>query len=169
MEAAVQPVAATGRGASPEAKAISLPSASALLARNVAEGGGDLSGGERQLLCLARALLHCRHGGARLVVLDEATSVMSHECDLAIQDVVRTQLAGRSILVVAHRLRSVIDADAVCVMDQGCCAEYGAPHCLLQRSDSAFARLVATSGEETELRAMAAMRPAVWLPKDQLG
>ena len=64
---------------------------------------------------------------------------------------------------------SVIDADAVCVMDQGCCAEYGAPHCLLQRSDSAFARLVATSGEETELRAMAAMRPAVRLPKDQLG
>ena len=124
----------------------------------MAEGGGDLSGGERQLLCLARVLLHCRHGGARLVVLDEATSVMSHRCDLAIQDVVRTQLAGRSILVIAHRLRSIIDADAVCVMEHGRCTEYGAPHELLQCRGSAFTRLVVASGEEKELRGMAEAR-----------
>jgi len=159
LAAAVVPregAGAAGAGVGAAAEPGASADARALLDRSVAESGGDLSGGERQLLCLARVLLRCRSGGASLVVLDEATSVMGHRSDLAIQEAVRTQLTGLTILVIAHRLRSVIDADAVCVMADGRCAEYGAPHALLQRSDGRFAQLVAQSGEELELRKLAA-------------
>eukprot|EP00937_MAST-01D_sp_MAST-1D-sp2_P004006 g4006.t1 len=143
----------------------------ALLGRSVSEGGGELSGGERQLICLARVLLRCR-GGARLVVLDEATSVIDYQADLRIQRVVRDVLRDRTVLVIAHRLRSVVDADRVCVMDAGRCAEFDTPHALLSagfggsgasggdsnagNAPSLFAALVRASGEEAELRQLAA-------------
>lgn len=127
-----------------------------LLRRPVAEGGGDLSGGERQLICVARVLLRCLYGGARLVVLDEATSAMDHKTDLTIQNIMRDQLPGRTVIIIAHRLRSVIFADAVCVIEGGQCVEYDSPHALLAIEDGYFSKLVDQSGEREELCRLAA-------------
>lgn len=157
--AATPPGRLGGAAPSPEADGL----AHAVLSHLVAEGGSDLSGGERQLLCLARVLLSCGAAevgggrrGAQVVVLDEATSVADHGAEQVVQAVVRRQLAGRTVLVIAHRLRSVIDADRIAVMSGGECVEFGSPLELLNdRSRCHFRRLVEQSGEEAELRALA--------------
>jgi ATP-binding cassette, subfamily C (CFTR/MRP), member 1 len=98
-----------------------------------------LSHGQQQLFCLARALLRGRN--SRLLLLDEATSNVDMETDSVIQTVIRTEFKEHTIITIAHRLETIMDADRVAVLDKGCLIEYGEPKKLLENESSAFAML----------------------------
>lgn len=83
--------------------------------------GGRLSGGERQRLTIARAIL----SGAPIVVLDEATAALDPDSEAAVQDALATLAAGKTVLVIAHRLHTIADADQILVLDEGRLAERG--------------------------------------------
>jgi ABC-type multidrug transport system fused ATPase/permease subunit len=86
----------------------------------VNEGGKNFSQGQRQLLCLARALQKRN----RIVLMDEATANVSYEMDKAIQKTITTEFEDSTVLCIAHRLNSIIDYDRILVMDQGLIAEF---------------------------------------------
>ncbi|MGN9779206.1 ATP-binding cassette domain-containing protein [Micromonospora sp. H33] len=85
------------------------------LDRTVSAGGGQLSAGERQLLCLARALLR----DAKVVLIDEATSNLDAESDARIQRLLSVDLAGATVLTIAHRRETLVGADLVVTLDGG--------------------------------------------------
>jgi ATP-binding cassette subfamily B protein/subfamily B ATP-binding cassette protein MsbA len=87
----------------------------------LAAGGGPLSQGQRQLVAIARALL----ADPRILILDEATANIDTRTELAIQRALRTLLAGRTSLIIAHRLSTVRDADLILVVDAGRIVERG--------------------------------------------
>lgn len=124
----------------------------------VTEGGASLSLGQRQLLCLGRVLLR----GSKVCVLDEATSAVDAETDSRMGATIAEHLADHTVLIVAHRLGTVMHCDRICVMDNGTVAEYDTPLALLARPDSLLSALVAETGPETaaHLRALAAGRPS---------
>ncbi|OIW35256.1 hypothetical protein CONLIGDRAFT_47777 [Coniochaeta ligniaria NRRL 30616] len=99
------------------------------LSHPISSGGSNLSQGQRQLVCLARALLR----RPKLIVLDEATSAVDRATDAAIQASLRREFAGSTVLVVAHRLSTVADFDRLLVLDGGRVAEVGGPGELLRR------------------------------------
>ncbi len=87
----------------------------------VGERGYRLSGGEKQRLAIARMLL----AAPAVVILDEATSHLDSENELAVQEALGTALAGRTALVIAHRLSTVVNADEILVLDAGRIVERG--------------------------------------------
>jgi ABC-type multidrug transport system fused ATPase/permease subunit len=87
----------------------------------VGERGYRLSGGERQRLTIARLLL----AKPRVVILDEATAHLDSESELAVQEALAVALAGRTALVIAHRLSTVRSADAILVLEDGRIVEHG--------------------------------------------
>ncbi|MDR1297339.1 MAG: ABC transporter ATP-binding protein/permease [Deltaproteobacteria bacterium] len=87
----------------------------------VGEGGASLSGGERQRVSIARAILK----NAPIVVLDEATASMDPENELNIQRAIGALVRDKTLVVIAHRLRTVVDADQIVVIDRGRAAEKG--------------------------------------------
>lgn len=89
----------------------------------VDDEGLNFSLGQRQLMAMARALLR----KSRILVLDEATSSVDYETDSLIQQAIRREFVGTTILCIAHRLKTIIEFDKVCVMDQGAVAEFGSP------------------------------------------
>ncbi|KAK5992013.1 ABC multidrug transporter B [Cladobotryum mycophilum] len=101
----------------------------------------SLSSGQKQLLALARVLVKKNATGNRILLLDEATSNVDASTDAVLQKVVRDDFAGFTTLVVAHRLDTIMDSDAVVVMDEGRIVEFGNPEDLLRRDDGWFARL----------------------------
>jgi ATP-binding cassette subfamily B protein IrtB len=111
----------------------------------VGENGARLSGGERQRISIARALLK----DAPVVLLDEATASLDVESETEVQGALSRLLAGRTVIVIAHRMRTVMAADKVVVLDGGRVAEQGAPAELMAR-DGLFARMVRLQTESAE-------------------
>ncbi len=105
----------------------------------VGPGGGRLSGGQRQRVALARALLR----NPRILLLDEATSALDAESEAAVQQALLRLRAGRTTIVVAHRLSTVRDADLVVAMADGRVVEQGT-HAELLEAGGLYARLVRT-------------------------
>ncbi|KAJ7747845.1 P-loop containing nucleoside triphosphate hydrolase protein [Mycena metata] len=102
----------------------------------------SFSKGQRQLLCLARALLRRR----KIIVLDESTSSMDHITDEKIRHVVDTQMKDLTVLAIAHRISTIVNYDKILVLDSGSIAEFDDPKVLLANPESRFARLAATQG-----------------------
>jgi ATP-binding cassette subfamily B protein len=109
------------------------------------ERGVLLSGGQRQRLAIARALLR----DAPILILDEALSSVDAENEAVIQQAIDRLSAGRTTLILAHRLSSVIDADRIFVLDKGHIVETGR-HAELIRRDGPYRRLMGAQAEERE-------------------
>ncbi|HEU5129691.1 MAG TPA: ABC transporter ATP-binding protein [Glycomyces sp.] len=102
----------------------------------VLEEGTGLSGGERQRLTIARAIL----SDAPVIVLDEATASLDPDNEAAVQRALSRLVRGRTVLVIAHRLRTIADADQILVLDRGRLVEQG-PHTALLAEGGLYARL----------------------------
>ena len=100
----------------------------------IGENGAKLSGGERQRISIARALLK----DAPIVLLDEATASLDVENETKVQGALSRLLAGKTVLVIAHRMRTVEAADKIVVLDDGKVAEQGSPAELLADEQSIF-------------------------------
>lgn len=93
----------------------------------------SLSQGEQQLFALSRAILRRGKGGAgRILILDEATSSTDVETDRFIQEVIRTEFSGYTILCVAHRMETIRDSDKIAVLDGGKLVKFGPPEEVLE-------------------------------------
>ncbi|MDH4440125.1 MAG: ABC transporter ATP-binding protein [Rhizobium sp.] len=103
----------------------------------VGENGLTLSGGQRQRLSIARALVR----NAPILLLDEATSALDTESEAAVQKALDAAMVGRTVIVIAHRLSTVIKADKIIVMQGGRVAEEGTHESLAQRPSGLYARL----------------------------
>lgn len=113
------------------------------LEASITEGGGNLSQGERQLVCLARSLLK----NPKVILLDEATSSIDYKSDASIQQTIRDEFSNSTILTIAHRLRTIIDYDKILVMDAGRVVEYENPYILITDKNSLFYSMCENSGE----------------------
>ena len=108
----------------------------------VEEEGLNFSLGQRQLMALARALVR----GSQIIVCDEATSSVDMETDDKIQATMARGFRGRTLLCIAHRLRTIVGYDRICVMDQGRIAELGPPADLWARPAGIFRGMCDRSG-----------------------
>ena len=111
----------------------------------IGENGARLSGGERQRISIARALLK----DAPVVLLDEATASLDVENETKVQGALSRLLSGKTVIVIAHRMRTVESADKVVVLEGGRVAEQGHPAELMER-DGLFARMVRLQRESAE-------------------
>ncbi|CAK7197677.1 ATP-binding cassette transporter yor1 [Sporothrix eucalyptigena] len=112
----------------------------------VEEDGLNFSLGQRQLMALARALVR----GSQIIVCDEATSSVDMETDDKIQATIASGFRGKTLLCIAHRLRTIIGYDRICVMDQGAIAELDNPMVLYQNENGIFRGMCDRSGIRAE-------------------
>lgn len=103
----------------------------------IGENGARLSGGERQRISIARALLK----NAPIVLLDEATASLDVENETKVQGALSRLLEGKTVLVIAHRMRTVEAADKIVVLSDGKVVEEGKPEKLMKKTDGVFRRM----------------------------
>jgi ATP-binding cassette subfamily C (CFTR/MRP) protein 1 len=97
----------------------------------VAEGGENFSQGQRQLICIARALLR----KPKILIMDEATASIDNATDALIQQMIRANFVGATILTIAHRLNTIMDSDRILVLEDGNVAEFDTPNTLMSISE----------------------------------
>jgi ATP-binding cassette subfamily B protein len=134
MDASHEAVVAAARAANAHTFIESFPEGYGTL---VGERGVRLSGGQKQRIAIARAILK----DPRVLVLDEATSALDSESEHLVQEALERLMVGRTVLVIAHRISTVRDADTVAVVDGGRVIEAGR-HDELVAQDGAYKRLV---------------------------
>ncbi|XP_053576620.1 ATP-binding cassette sub-family C member 8 isoform X2 [Bombina bombina] len=105
---------------------------------SVTEGGENFSVGQRQLFCLARAFVR----KSSILIMDEATASIDMATENILQKVVMTAFDDRTVVTIAHRVHTILNADMVIVMKRGAIMEYDKPEVLLEREDSMFASYV---------------------------
>ncbi|WP_324256085.1 type I secretion system permease/ATPase [Niveibacterium sp. 24ML] len=105
----------------------------------VGEHGASLSGGQRQRVAIARALIT----NPRILIFDEATSALDYESERIIQNNMRAICSGRTVIIIAHRLSAVRDADRILVMERGELIEEGHHGELKERPNGTYAKLYA--------------------------
>ena len=91
---------------------------------------------------------------ASILVLDEATSNLDETSDASIQQLLRTEFGTSTVLTIAHRLNTILDADKVLVLDEGRAVEYGAPRELVRRPRGIFREMVGEAGQPEYQRAV---------------
>lgn len=96
----------------------------------IGENGSTLSGGERQQLSIARALLK----DAPIILMDEATASLDVENETLVQEAISNLVKDKTVLIIAHRMRTVAGADQIVVLKDGCVAEQGTPEKLLENN-----------------------------------
>lgn len=111
----------------------------------IGENGAKLSGGERQRISIARALLK----DAPIVLLDEATASLDVENETKVQAALSRLLVGKTVLVIAHRMRTVAGADHIVVLDNGHVVEQGSPSELMKKN-SIYRRMVDLQSESAQ-------------------
>ena len=113
----------------------------------IGENGSTLSGGERQRISIARALLK----DAPVVLLDEATASLDVENESAVQTALSRLLQGKTVLVIAHRMRTVAGADHIVVLEDGHVAQQGTPAELMEQG-GLYRRMVELQRESARWR-----------------
>ncbi|KAM6442960.1 ATP-binding cassette sub-family C member 2 isoform 1-T1 [Liasis olivaceus] len=111
------------------------------LSSPVSEAGENWSVGQRQLVCLARALLR----KSKILILDEATAAVDMETDHLIQETIRSEFANCTVLTIAHRLHTIMDSQRVMVLQAGKIVEFDSPERLLQQ-EGIFAGMAREAG-----------------------
>lgn len=101
------------------------------------ESGFNLSAGERQLFCLARALLQ----RSKIIIMDEATANVDYQNERIIQGKVKDNFAACTVITIAHRLGTIMHCDEIMVIDGGRLAETGQPNVLSEKRNGLFARM----------------------------
>jgi ATP-binding cassette, subfamily B, bacterial MsbA len=109
----------------------------------VGEQGAQLSGGQRQRIAIARAILK----NAPIILLDEPTAALDSESEREVQKALDDLRVGRTTLVVAHRLQTIVNADCICVIENGCAVESGTHDELIAKRGSYYAFFAAQFGE----------------------
>ena len=108
----------------------------------IGENGCRLSGGERQRLSIARAFLN----DAPIILLDEATASLDAENESKIQSALSELVKNKTVMVIAHRMRTILDADKVVVLSDGKAVESGSPKELMKK-EGIFAKMIKTQSE----------------------
>ncbi|XP_075236316.1 ATP-binding cassette sub-family C member 4-like isoform X2 [Lycorma delicatula] len=112
------------------------------LETDVKDGGGNFSLGQRQLVCLARAIVR----NNKILLMDEATANVDPQTDALIQRTIQNKFSDCTVLTIAHRLNTIMDSDKVLVMEAGEAVEFDHPHTLLQNENGYFFKLVQETG-----------------------
>ena len=133
-DASDEEVLAAARLANCDEFALKLPQGYATM---IGENGSELSGGERQRISIARAFLK----DAPIILLDEASASLDVENETAIQEALSRLIRNKTVIVIAHRMRTVSGADKIVVLADGKIAETGSPAELIKKNDGLFRRM----------------------------
>eukprot|EP01117_Protostelium_nocturnum_P013244 TRINITY_DN4935_c0_g1_i4.p1 TRINITY_DN4935_c0_g1~~TRINITY_DN4935_c0_g1_i4.p1 ORF type:complete len:1039 (-),score=239.18 TRINITY_DN4935_c0_g1_i4:20-3136(-) len=112
------------------------------LSAKVIEGGENFSVGQRQLLCLARAIIR----KPKILIMDEATAAVDFETDSLVQKTIRDEFREVTVLTIAHRIHTILDYDKILVIDQGKVREFDSPQKLLANTKTIFYSMTNQSG-----------------------
>ena len=112
-----------------------------ILNRKIEQGGANLSVGEKQLVCIARAIIR----KTKIIVMDEATANIDMKTEEKIQKALQYVLNDSTVITVAHRIKTIIDYDRILVLDNGNVVEFDSPQNLLKNEKSLFFELYSKS------------------------
>ncbi|XP_039312480.1 multidrug resistance-associated protein 4-like isoform X1 [Solenopsis invicta] len=134
------------------------------LDKDIFYGGHNFSVGQRQLICLARAILR----NNRLLVLDEATANIDSHTDALIQETIRSTFKECTVITIAHRLNTIIDSNRIIVMENGSIVEFGCPYELLRdKPKGYFSQMVEKTGNQMALSLLKQAKKACQKNNDQ--